>query len=294
MHTRGKPVDAVLRERILTMRGHGMSATQIARETGRAEGTIHTVILSGRKRGDPRCRIWTLEEVAARMPNADGALIDAHDMREAALNLRAAGLSEAIVAERLGRKRDWVRNVIRAARKQGDPRAAVRTPDEQRELISRGRTAQVAASTAICAGGGDVFPRGEPRRLPSSSAGVRCEGEPSGSSLVSSLNCAPFASAEGAALSLEEKAAVLSAFRRGATIHSIASHHNRNRNTIKRLLAAHGLLDYVEPVDAKPRQVEAPAMRRCLGFCGRMFESKWIGNRICERCRGSEGAGAWA
>jgi IS30 family transposase len=50
----GKPVDAALRERILTMRGHGMSVSQIAREVRRAEGTIHTVVLSGRKRGDPR------------------------------------------------------------------------------------------------------------------------------------------------------------------------------------------------------------------------------------------------
>jgi transposase len=296
----GKPVDAALRERILTMRGHGMSVSQIAREVSRAEGTIHTVVLSGRKRGDPRCRIWTQEEISARISSSVCATIsvqDAHQIREAALDLRAGGLSEALVAQKLGRKRDWVRAVVRAARKAGDPRAAVRTPDETRSLISNGRSMQTARSRAICTGGGDVPPPGDPRRLLSSYGDHgRSEGAVSSTASCVSppFDCAPSASAEGAALSVEEKALILSAFRRGATIHSIASHHNRNRNTIKRLLSAHGLLDYIEPVDAKPRQVEQPRERRCLGGCGRMFRSTWIGHRICERCRSSEGAGAWA
>lgn len=36
----------------------------------------------------------------------------------------------------------------------------------------------------------------------------------------------------------------------------------------------------------------ARAMRRCLGGCGQMFESEWIGNRMCDGCRGRGHANA--
>lgn len=36
-----------------------------------------------------------------------------------------------------------------------------------------------------------------------------------------------------------------------------------------------------------------PARRKCLGGCGRMFDSSWIGERICSRCKGADaGLGA--
>lgn len=35
------------------------------------------------------------------------------------------------------------------------------------------------------------------------------------------------------------------------------------------------------------------AERKCLG-CGVMFDSKWIGNRLCAHCCTRDGGGAWA
>jgi DNA-binding NarL/FixJ family response regulator len=213
MRRQPQPVDAALRERILTLRGHGMSASQIAREVGRPEGTIHSVVMYARKRGDPRARLWQTHELSARIS-------------EAVKNARA----EAISAPRDTSSDVWL-----------------------------GHREGAASSAASC---------------------------------VSSLNCAPFPSGDGAALSPEEQTAVLSAFRRGASIHSIAVHHKCNRRTITRLLDKHGLRD-CEQEDAKPRMKEDRRERRCLGrtyegeTCGRLFLSTWIGHRICPRCAGS-------
>lgn len=49
--------------------------------------------------------------------------------------------------------------------------------------------------------------------------------------------------------------------------------HNERKNEETKNLAA-----------TVQRDTTARAMRRCLGGCNQMFESAWIGNRMCERC----------
>lgn len=57
-----------------------------------------------------------------------------------------------------------------------------------------------------------------------------------------------------------------------------------NRNNIK-FLGVRGPKPYRY---AKPKKRPAPpVLRKCLGPCGRYFESAWIGNRICKSCKGS-------
>ena len=36
---------------------------------------------------------------------------------------------------------------------------------------------------------------------------------------------------------------------------------------------------------SKPSQPVVFTKRRCLGGCGKFFESEWEGNRICRRCK---------
>ena len=111
---------------------------------------------------------------------------------------------------------------------------------------------------------------------------------PAGADRQHATNCAPSATAGGAALSEEQQ--ILALHARGESARSIARTLGRHRLTVSRILTRHGLANYAE--DIKPRAEGDARERRCLGGCGQMFWSTWSGHRRCDRCRSGTDTGA--
>lgn len=198
------------------------------------------------------------------------------ELRERILNLRAEGLSDEAIGELVGRTGGSVRHIIAKARRAGDPRAAYLTEDARRLRIIASRNPAPGAASHQLPRPGGVGVQGDDALCSSS-----------GALLVSSLNCAGSEQSDPAAFWAE----ICAHYERGASASSLAARYGRSTTTIRRYLSRAGLIECTD--DVKPAQKLDPATRRCLGGCGRMFESKWIGNRICPRCRDNEGAGAW-
>lgn len=179
----------------------------------------------------------------------------APETREVILDLRARGLSDEAIGERVGRTASSVRHVIAQARDAGDPRARYLSEEAKRQRIVAAWNAPTSPGRSGSArGGGGFFSM--PAAAPPSSAGGDAPAEAASDrrSGVSPRNCAAGGETPAAAFSVGRRKAY---------------------------------------DDAKPVSVPNPKMRRCLGCCGEMFASRWSGHRICDRCRSSEGAGAW-
>lgn len=106
------------REAILSARAAGLTATQIAARVGTPVSVVRYAILAARRRGDHRA--------AGLPPGSPGSITP--DKREAILDGWASGRTAPQLAAELGTHDGIVRNIVSAARRQGDPRAAHRNP----------------------------------------------------------------------------------------------------------------------------------------------------------------------
>lgn len=106
------------REAILDARAAGLTATQIALQVRTPVSVVRYAILAARRRGDPRA--------AMLPPGGPGSITSA--VREAILDGWAAGRTAPQLAAAHGTNDGIVRNIVSAARGQGDPRAAHRNP----------------------------------------------------------------------------------------------------------------------------------------------------------------------
>lgn len=106
------------REAILDARAAGLTAPQIALQVRTPVSVVRYAILAARRRGDPR---------AAGLPPGSPSSITL-DKREAILDGWASGRTAPQLANELGTNDGIVRNVVSAARREGDPRAAHRNP----------------------------------------------------------------------------------------------------------------------------------------------------------------------
>ena len=214
------------------------------------------------------------------------------EMRELILDLRAAGWSEEQIGVRVGKTAGAVGHIIQRARAKGDPRAARLTEEQRRWKIIAARNAALGRPMPdALRGGWGVSPLAPAALSSSGPRSVRAEtpaGSPVTAGGVSSQgDCAGSGPPDPAAFWRE----VADAYEGGETIYSLSQRLGYHQTTIRRKLSRFGLFN--DPNDSKPQQKLEPAMRRCLGGCGKQFHSKWAGHRICDRCRGSEGAGAW-
>ena len=227
------------------------------------------------------------------MSGKSGAVPIAHETREVILDLRAAGWSDEAIGAQVGRTAAVIRHQIAKARAKGDPRAAYLTDEQRRLRIVAARNAQLGRPTPSARGGGGGSPPATTAALSSSSASDEADGAGvrPGSFGVSSLDCAGFEKSDPAAFSED---ALEAAFYEGFSVAQLSAQFGRHPSTIRRLLSKKGLAHYVD--DVKPKQKLEPAQRKCLWQnCGRMFLSRWAGERRCPKCRSrdNEGAGAW-
>ena len=106
------------REAILDARAAGLTVTQIAARVGTPVSVVRYAILAARRRGDPR---------APAMPPGNPASIS-NTTREAILDGWASGRTAPQLASAHATNDGIVRNLVGAARRRGDPRAAHRNP----------------------------------------------------------------------------------------------------------------------------------------------------------------------